>query len=403
MKKQSVGYIFQDEYPWDVRVEKFIDSLSDNGYSVHLISRNRSGLPVKEHVHDTLTIHRLPKCGSKLLRTLCNFPAFFSPFWLFKILSVIKKNKLGLLIVRDLPMAPAAYMAAKISNIPVIMDMAEDYPAMIESTWKYKGPEPLDYVIRNPYLLRKMEKLIVPLLDGVVVVSDASRKRVQGLLGNKQVPVWVVGNTPKLEVSQEHLHHDFAGTMVGFSGITVFYSGFLEEMRGLDLVIKALPLVKKQGVNIQMVIVGTGTALDGLKQQAKQLDVDQCVKFTGWIKNDYIPSMIAAADICIVPHYVTSHTNTTLPNKIYDYMAQKKPVVVTQCESLVEIVEEQECGLVYHDLQEERLAEVLVKLSDQKLREEMGLRGYQAVLSKYNWSVDRQVLIDAVNEVCDVT
>ena len=87
-------------------------------------------------------------------------------------------------------------------KFPVIIDMAENYPAMIEDTWTFRGPNLFDYVIRNPMLLRKLEKWIIPRLDGVWVVSEASRRRVLEMTGERN-PIWIVGNTPRLIVKQE--------------------------------------------------------------------------------------------------------------------------------------------------------------------------------------------------------
>ena len=74
-----IGYIFQDEYPWDIRVDKITRSLADAGYETVIISRNRSALPICETLRKGLDVYRLPGPNFGVLRTILNFPAFFSP------------------------------------------------------------------------------------------------------------------------------------------------------------------------------------------------------------------------------------------------------------------------------------------------------------------------------------
>ena len=111
---RSVCYIFQDQYPWDIRTEKITGTLAENGYKVHIISRNRDGLPIYQHLRKNIFIHRVSNASSRIARNLKNFPAFFSPFWVRKLFKVIREHSIDLIIVRDLPMSPAAYITGRI-------------------------------------------------------------------------------------------------------------------------------------------------------------------------------------------------------------------------------------------------------------------------------------------------
>ena len=149
----SICYIYQDKYPWDIRVDKEVSTFNENKYETHIVSRGGYGLPLIEKIFPHVYVHRLNVNSIKNINNIMNFPAFFSPFWLMKIFDVIKKFEVKLIIVRDLPLGPAAILAGKIKHIPVIIDMAENYPAMIQDTWKYRGPFIQDYLIRNPNFL----------------------------------------------------------------------------------------------------------------------------------------------------------------------------------------------------------------------------------------------------------
>jgi glycosyltransferase involved in cell wall biosynthesis len=110
----------------------------------------------------------------------------------------------------------------------------------------------------------------------------------------------------------------------------------------------------------------------------------------------FVPGIIGVADACIVPHYVTEHTDTTVPNKVFDYMLQRKPVLVTQSRSLRQIVEPARCGIVYQDTDPDALAAAIHALGDRALRASMGSAGYTAVQTTYNWDRDKAALLNAV-------
>ena len=394
----DIVYLFQDPYPWDIRVEKIATSLAERGHRFHLVARNRKDEPNYSVQADNFDIYRLPRGFGRWSHQLLNFPAFFSPVWIARLIKVVRKTNAGLIVVRDLPLAPTAKLVSLLTGVPVLMDMAENYPAMIESTWRYRGARPQDYLLRNPRLLARLERFVVPRMSGILVVSEASRRRVQAL-STPMPPIWVVGNTPRLDLSVVELTHPLCDVFRAHSGPTLLYVGYLEHMRGLDVVVRSLPALVAKGVNPLLAVVGEGDNRSNLESLASSLGVEAHVHFSGWVDQRYVPTIIAAANICVVPHYVTEHTHTTLPNKIFDYMAQAKPVVVSNAEALLDIVETYGCGLTYLDTSAEELAERLLRLTEPEVRRRMGALGLKAVQDTFNWDVDLKRLLIAVEQV----
>src|SRR5439155_14478133 len=84
-----------------------------------------------------------------------------------------------------------------------------------------------------------------------------------------------------------------------------------------------------------------------LELLAKSLGLGSAVQFPGWVKFEQIWSYISRSTVCLIPHLRTEHTDTTLPNKLFDYMAMGKPVVSTDCAPLERVIKETECGLTF--------------------------------------------------------
>jgi glycosyltransferase involved in cell wall biosynthesis len=210
------------------------------------------------------------------------------------------------------------------------------------------------------------------------------------------MPLWVVGNTPRRDPSQATAPHALVERMRSHQGLTLLYTGRLEEFRGVETVIASIPSIQRSGINPLFVIVGKGTAEETLQVLAHRLGVLDNVVFGGWVEHVVIPSIIEAADVCIVPHHVTENTNTTLPNKLFDYMAQGKPVITTNAVSLIDVVETLQCGRIYHDGNTEELTLAIVELNDPSVRAALGEAGRLAVQRCLNWETDERTLLQAV-------
>jgi glycosyltransferase involved in cell wall biosynthesis len=394
----GVIYIFQDKFPWDVRAEKFVESLAAAGHPTTILARNSGADPLDEQVDSGYRIHRLARGWGPISSAAINFPAFFSPFWIRAIIRCVKDMQAGLIIVRDLPLSPAAILAGKITGTPVLLDMAENYPAMIADTWRFRGRGRFDVLIRNPSLLRRLETWTVGRVDGIFVVSDESAERVRAIRALRTPPLWVVGNTPRLGERLQVRDSDIAAEMRSESSLKLLYVGGLEETRGLDVAIRSLAAIRQRLDHVSLHIVGDGTGVPLFREVASREGVTDSVYFHGWQDPHSIPGIVAAADICLVPHYVTEHTDTTLPNKIYDYMLAEKPVIVTHSKSLRNIVEKSSCGRWYSDKDPMQLAEAVIAIADPAVRAQMGSHGRRAVLERHNWSMDERVLLEAVSE-----
>jgi len=394
----TICYIYQDQFPWDIRVEKFVETFNMAGLMTHIVSRNRKGLAVQEEFLENVKIHRLTKGFGRISRSFANFPAFFSPIWLREIFRVAKVFEARVIMVRDLPLSPSAIFIGKILKIPVVIDMAENYPAMLDDAFKYRAKKFRDYLIRNPNFLGSMEKWVVRNVDGIIVVSEESENRILKLFrGGKRPPIWIVGNTPRLRQEDHSSQHPLIENIRKREGLHLLYVGGMETSRGLDIVIKALSYLLSQNFPLHFIVVGEGESRNKLAGQLRTLGLEKNVMLTGYIEQKYISSIIRSCDICIIPHYVSEHTDTTIPNKIFDYMAQGKPVLATHARTLRNIVVGTRCGYIYKDSDSQALAKCILALSDAEKRKELGENGRSAVLTRFNWDVDKKNLLSAVD------
>ena len=395
----KVLFVWDSDYPWDIRVEKICNTLTENGWEVHLVCRNKLRRPLNE-TYEGISIHRLSflpeKYGS--WNDVFGFPAFFSPIWLRKIRDVAKRYCVDLIIVRDLPMALAAIMVGKIEKTPVIFDMAECYPEMIRLIWKYEPFRIQNLVVRNPFFVDILEKLVLSLVDHIFVMVEESKDRLLA----KKIPdqkISIVSNTPVWE-RFEHGNPSFPGRMKEHQRkMILLYVGFLNFSRGLDTVLDSLAEYRRIDTEFFLVLLGNGTAEQFLKMKTQELFLNEWVTFEGWVDNRKIPEYIASSDVCLVPHHKCGHWNHTIPNKLFDYMAAGKPVLVSDVIPMKRIVESERCGVVYRDGNIKSFIEGLKTLQNSQLSKELGINGSLAVQEKYNWGRESVVMLAALERL----
>src|SRR5690606_4428317 len=111
-----------------------------------------------------------------------------------QIESVGRRVGADVLIVRDLPLCPTAIGVGRRLGVPVVLDMAENYPAMMRDIWTAGRHKPWDVAVRNPRLVSLIEQWCLPRLDRILVVVEESGDRLESL-GVPSDRIVVVSNT----------------------------------------------------------------------------------------------------------------------------------------------------------------------------------------------------------------
>ena len=301
-------------------------------------------------------------------------------------------------MVRDLPLALTAVLVGRLRRIPVVLDMAENYPAMIQDVWDAGRARLGDRLVRNPKLIALVERMSVRLADHVLVVVDESRDRLAAM-GVPASKMSVVMNTPSVDRAQE----PGAGSPRNADGLVIAYLGLLEAPRGLGTAIEAMREVRRRLPGARLRIIGSGRDEALFREQARQADVTDRVEFLGWLDYGKALNELAHCDVGLVPHHATASWQTTIPNKLFDYMSLGKPVIVSNARPTERIVTEERCGLVFAD--QDAADAGRGHRGHGRSEPPGGLRtaGRDAIVRRYNWEADERRLLAAVRGVTEPT
>lgn len=241
---------------------------------------------------------------------------------------------------------------------------------------------------------KRIERSILHHVDKIIVVVDEAKEHYINDCGISPQKITVVMNTVELK-KFDKVHVEESLIKKYKNNFVISYVGGFGSHRGIDTAIRAMPKILREIPHAKLLLIGGRDTEDKmyLKNLCKKLKVENNVEFTGWVDFSLVPSYIALSDVCLVPHRTSGHTNTTIPHKLFQYMAMKKPVVVTNCKPLKRIVEECECGIAVPSGDYEKMADAIIKLyKNVDYAKKLGKNGRKAVEEKYNWENEAKKL-----------
>lgn len=382
----KIGMLLDTPFPPDVRVENEAHSLIGAGHEIHIFTVAFGDEAAQEKWHG-IHIHRLrikKQLFNKMKAAALRTPLYHR-LWKKFVMDRLGHHSLDAIHVHDLPLAKVGYRLAERWQIPWILDLHENYPALLEASGLIKGI--LGKYCFAPNLWKKYEHWAVSKADHVVVVIDEAKDRLSAF-NNKMT---VVSNTPRLEEFKQ-------STMKPpDQPFNLLYAGAFGPHRGLETLIKALHQVQEQINHIKLHLAGTGKHATLLKKLTDGLGLTDSVHFHGWVTLEKMVELIDQSDICVVPHLRSEHTDSTIPHKLFQYMAMGKPVIVSDCIPLKRIVEDVACGFVYEDGNVDDLAGAIIRLKDAEVRKKLGIKGRNGVTQRYHWDIDAQRLLNIYN------
>jgi glycosyltransferase involved in cell wall biosynthesis len=180
----------------------------------------------------------------------------------------------------------------------------------------------------------------------------------------------------------------------------VVYVGVMGPQDGLDLLLESIEhIVKRQTrQDTLFVLVGGGTEFSRLQALAAQKGLDAFVKFTGRIPDDELAAYLSTADVCVAPDPKNLMNDKSTMNKILEYMAYARPVV------LFDLTEGRrsaaDAALYARSNDPVDFAAQIVKLLDSEpLRRQLGEIGHQRITQSLNWEVEKKALLEAYRTV----
>jgi glycosyltransferase involved in cell wall biosynthesis len=188
-----------------------------------------------------------------------------------------------------------------------------------------------------------------------------------------------------------------------FSGFTVGFIGSLYAWSGLDLLLKAIAALRKEGLDISLVIVGDGAMEAEWKKQSQELGIESHVAFLGRVPWQDIPQYIAGFDVGYSGQVQLQMGKMYLsPMKLYEYMAMAKPVIASAFEDAKRLICDRQTGFLFNSGDLEDLKRTLSTAYEKRASlPEMGRLARMEIVKNHSWTARIQHLVAGAEAILE--
>jgi PEP-CTERM/exosortase A-associated glycosyltransferase len=238
--------------------------------------------------------------------------------------------------------AIAALRAGKKFGIPVVYevrafweDAAVDHGTSSENGLRYK-------------LTRALETYALKRADAVTTICEGLRKDIvaRGIPADK---VTVIPNAVDLDkFSMGGSADPQLKEKLGLAGSRLIgFIGSFYAYEGLDVLLRAVPLLAAQMPDLRVLLVGGGPQDAQLRQLAKELGIDDKVVFTGRVPHDQVNKYYDLLDVLVYPRLSMRLTDLVTPLKPLEAMAQGRILAASDVGGHLELIADGKTGVLF--------------------------------------------------------
>ena len=379
-----IGMILDKSFPPDPRVENEARVLMDAGHEVFLFCLDFKGRTSRDS-YEGIEVRRY---GSSSFEYRMSALAYTIPVYSMMLKGRIRRfldeNKIDAIHVHDMVVADAAMRANRWLKLPMVLDLHENRPEiMIHYPHLHKFPGKHLVSIKK---WKKKEAAFVRSFDQTIVVTERAREELCERTGVPDSKVVVMPNTVRAEFFDEAVIDDTISKRFRDS-FCLLYLGDTGIRRGLLTAIEGIGILKEHIPDLKLVIVGANSTDSLLKERVRDLGLEDHVSFEGWQNEALFPSYLVSADICISPLHKNPHHDTTLANKLFQYMGFSKPILASDVLAQADMLSSSGSGLTHRAGDPKDFAEKCLELFEsEKQRNQMGENGERFVREEFNLS-----------------
>ncbi len=160
---------------------------------------------------------------------------------------------------------------------------------------------------------------------------------------------------------------------------TIGYCGRLREVKGVHVLLDALAQCKAARPNehMKLVLAGSGSSEQNLREQADELGISNDVEFLGLLAD--VSDFYKQLDIYVQPSF-----SEGLPNSVLEAMHAGRAVLATDIGGNRDLVEDNVTGHLFEAGNSDELANLLLQCLDERSQvNEMGLKGRSVIDENY--------------------
>ncbi len=161
--------------------------------------------------------------------------------------------------------------------------------------------------------------------------------------------------------------------------LTLCFFGTIGRFFNLETVINATRELRNK-FSIRVVLCGAGDTLEYFKEMAN--DVPEVI-FPGWVDEVKIAALMRISKAGLAPYHLG--TRMSLPNKPFEYMSGRLPIISSIQGELTGYLQEWNCGKTYNSSSVSDLVTLIEDLhNNPDVWKTMGLNGFELIKNKFS-------------------
>ena len=262
-----------------------------------------------------------------------------------------------------------------------------------------EGLDHLDASVQEYWL--NYESQYIHEVDGIVCVSGQQAERLQMRYQLSEMPT-VILNCPILDRGAGHINT--IRDDLGIDNEILVYHGKASVARGLEVFVESLKFLD-ESAHIALIVNLEDPFINDLKELALKVARSRTgaferLHFLPYVPAEDLPEYLSTADIAVIPLLPTGNHEVAMPNKLFEAIQAKLPVLSSERRALTEFINRNGIGLVYVDNDPSELAAA----ANTMLK---NLEHYKQALSsdfseKYSWGVQSEELIKTYCQLLDL-
>jgi glycosyltransferase involved in cell wall biosynthesis len=368
----KVVSVVSNDIVTDNRVHKIALSLEANGYEVTVIGRR---FKKTEKILDR-------KYRIRRFRLLFNKGPLFYLNLNIRLFFYLLFNDSRIILSNDLDTLLGCFLASRIRKRQLVFDSHELFPEVPELVHR-----PL---VRK--IWRVLEKNLVPKISYGFTVSPSIAEFYLKEYGVEFELIRNLGNF--------RFDNEFEGINKKNKQKIILYQGALNLGRGLELLIESMQFV--EGAKLQ--IIGSGDITAHLNKLVKNLQLTDRIEFIGRLPLEKLWNYTAGANLGIsLEEDLGLNYQYALPNKLFDYIQARIPVIISDLPEMTRIVEKYKIGEILTERSPQKLASMINTMLESKIVRKKYATNLELAARELCWEKEEDKLIKMFKRASDPT
>jgi len=341
------------------------DLLAKSGHNVWVITHKFEGIEYNTHPNIKIVFvsTELPFGENK---TSLSKTIRFTLAAIRAGLKIIKKEKIDIIHSNAIAGPAGAWLSYLTSkkHIMLLHDVYSADPNFWKEWKKQEGNSSFGVLLG-----KLLEKVYVHSRYAAIhTVSEASKDDLIKV-GVKK-PIFVIENAIQIKES-ENLEKN---------PLQFVYVGRLVFYKNIQVVLKAINIVKKSFPKVSFILVGRGPYRNNLEEIVRNLELEDNVEFKGHVSEDEKIKLLATSQAVIFPSLFEGFGLVILES-----FMQKKPVLVSNVRPLSDIIEDGKTGFILAKDDEVQWAKAIESMiENSRLTSQMGEKAREVLVEKYS-------------------